>query len=181
LYPLIDDIGEDGKTMWANGPPRTLRPLLKAIFETWEDWPTVRDISRANVNQNYTHIGLSHLLLPEPTRYLTDRMISMNIAAPPIKSIIQLHSSRDFLLMVNQTFPLDVFGISYVSTAVRSFLHHFHPSYSIPFLDFQDKVNAIQDERGSIKGANNILSFHWAKSAASWVLGGIRHRKIHDS
>jgi hypothetical protein len=101
----------------------------------------------------------------------------MNIAAPPIKSIIQLQSSRDILPLLTRTFPLDVFGISYVSTAVRSFLHHFHPSYSIPFVEFQDKSYILQEESDSVQGANNILSFKWAKSAASWVLGGIGYRR----
>ncbi|KAL7472957.1 hypothetical protein ACHAXS_013351 [Conticribra weissflogii] len=36
LYPLIDDLGEDGVTLYASGPPRTLRPITKAILESWE-------------------------------------------------------------------------------------------------------------------------------------------------
>lgn len=38
LYPLIDDLGEDGYTPWVSGPPRTLRPILKSILENWEGW-----------------------------------------------------------------------------------------------------------------------------------------------
>lgn len=125
LYPLVDDIGEDGKTLWINGPPRTLRPLTKAIFESWKDWPEIRDLCRSRIRQNFTHVGRSHLFLPEPMRYLTDRMVSLNIAAPPIKSIIQLRSSQDMLPLLNRAFPLDVFGISYVSTAIRSFFASF--------------------------------------------------------
>lgn len=38
LYPLIDDLGDDGVTLYASGPPRTLRPITKAILESWEGW-----------------------------------------------------------------------------------------------------------------------------------------------
>ena len=31
LYPLIDDLGEDGYTLYVNGPTRTLRPILKTV------------------------------------------------------------------------------------------------------------------------------------------------------
>ena len=38
LYPLIDDLGEDGATLYASGPNRALRPITKAILESWEGW-----------------------------------------------------------------------------------------------------------------------------------------------
>ena len=38
LYPLIDDLGDDGVTLYASGPNRALRPITKAILESWEGW-----------------------------------------------------------------------------------------------------------------------------------------------
>merc|ERR1711971_503989 len=43
LYPLLDDIGADGNSLWASGPSRTLRPVIRSIVEEWEQWPTLRE------------------------------------------------------------------------------------------------------------------------------------------
>jgi len=189
-------------TLWANGPPRTLRSIAKVILENWKDWPRTRENCRATLNQDYAHVGMQHLLLPEPIRYLTDRMAAVNVAVPPIKCIIQLRNSQDLLPLLNHTFPLDTFGISHVSIAIRSFMHHFHPAYVFPFRGFSsshwdgDKAgrneSAVKpktlDVDGSTvsidyrllatKGSNNIFNFNWAESAADWVRGGIGYKGI---
>ncbi|KAL9188698.1 hypothetical protein ACHAXT_007076 [Thalassiosira profunda] len=139
LYPLIDDLGEDGYTPWVSGPTRTLRPILKTILESWEGWPAYRDNARVKLGQNYRSIGEQHMLLPEPSRYLTDRLVSVNTAVPPVDSIVQI-SSRELLPALDEVFKLDVFRISYVSVAVRSFVHHFYPAYGAPVADCAEKV-----------------------------------------
>ena len=42
-YPLIGDLGDDGVTLYASGPARTLRPITRAIIESWQGWPLFRD------------------------------------------------------------------------------------------------------------------------------------------
>mmetsp|Transcript_30768 Transcript_30768/g.46662 ORF Transcript_30768/g.46662 Transcript_30768/m.46662 type:complete len:779 (+) Transcript_30768:208-2544(+) len=135
LYPLLGDLGEDGKTLYASGPPRTLRPLTRAIIESWDGWFRFRDRFRATVSQNYTSIGIQHVLLPEPVRYLSDRLVSVNIQVPPIDSVLRL-SAKELLPALNSSFPLDVFGISFVPAAIRSFVHHFYPAYGFPIVEF---------------------------------------------
>lgn len=150
LYPLLGDLGEDGKTLYASGPPRTLRPLTRAIIESWDGWFRFRDKFRATVSQNYTSIGIQHVLLPEPVRYLSDRLVSVNIQVPPIDSVLRL-SAKELLPALNSSFPLDVFGISFVPAAIRSFVHHFYPAYGFPIVEFgetkQQKVVPAGIER----------------------------------
>jgi hypothetical protein len=38
-------------------------------------------------------------------------------------------------------FTLDTFTISYVSVAVRSFIHHFYPAYGAPVVDYAEKIS----------------------------------------
>lgn len=85
-------------------------------------------------------VGEQFLLLPEPIRYLTDRLVSVNTAVPPISEIMQV-SSRELLPSLNEVFKLDTFTISYVSVAIRSFVHHFYPAYGSPFVDYANKNN----------------------------------------
>jgi hypothetical protein len=132
MYPLIEDLGEDGFTLYATGPPRTLRPITRAILESWESWPTFRDNNRPVMKQNYRSIGLQHLLMPDPGRYLTDRLITVNVNAYPVDEVLRI-SPEQLYDALEEAFPLDVFTISLVSTAIRSFIHHFFPAYSQGF------------------------------------------------
>lgn len=134
LYPLVGDIGEDGVTPFSSGPPRTLRPITKAIIEAWDGWPRFRDTFKDTlILQNYTTVGIQHLLLPEPTRYLGDRFVSVNIAVPQVETVLRL-SPSELLPALEKVFPLDVFEISFVPQAIRSFVHHFFPAYGLPFV-----------------------------------------------
>jgi hypothetical protein len=144
-YPLLEDIGDDGVTLYASGPSRALRPITRAIIESWEGWPRFRDGFREQSNQGYTGVGVQHLLLPEPTRYLTDRLVSVNIAIPPVYSIVQLNS-REILPALKETFPLDEFSISFVPAALRSFIHHFYPAYTSPFVEYANGKTPIPQE-----------------------------------
>lgn len=78
------------------------------------------------------------MLLPEPTRYLTDRLVSVNTQVPEIDNIMQI-SSCEILPALNEVFTLDTFTISYVSVAIRSFVHHFYPAYGPPIADYAEK------------------------------------------
>mmetsp|Transcript_14472 Transcript_14472/g.21369 ORF Transcript_14472/g.21369 Transcript_14472/m.21369 type:complete len:899 (+) Transcript_14472:29-2725(+) len=143
LYPLVGDLGEDGVTLYASGPPRTLRPITRAILESWQGWPDFRD--NQSVSQTYGSIGVQHLLMPDPTRYLTDRLVSVNVGVPPIHSVLRI-SSEELLPALEETFPLDIFGISLVPTALRSFIHHFFPAYMDAFIDYtndEDNTNKV--------------------------------------
>ena len=144
-YPLLEDIGDDGVTLYASGPSRALRPITRAIIESWEGWPRFRDGFREQSNQGYTGVGVQHLLLPEPTRYLTDRLVSVNIAIPPVYSVVRLNS-REVLPALKETFPLDEFSISFVPAALRSFIHHFYPAYTSPFVDYANNKNPVPRE-----------------------------------
>ena len=139
-YPLLEDIGDDGVTLYASGPSRALRPITRAIIESWEGWPRFRDGFREQSNQGYTGVGIQHLLLPEPTRYISDRLVSVNIAIPPVYSVVQLNSV-ELLPALSLLFPLDEFSISFVPAALRSFVQHFYLAYVSPFVDYaNDKV-----------------------------------------
>ncbi len=133
LYPLIGDLGDDGVSLYASGPPRTLRPITRAILESWSNWPTFRDDYRGVLNQEYMSIGVQHLLMPDTGRYLTDRVVNVNVATFPIDDVLKV-SSRDLYSALEMAFPLDTFAISLVPTAIRSFVHHFYPAYT----DFAD-------------------------------------------
>jgi hypothetical protein len=117
LYPLVDDIGEDGVTLYATGPTRSLRTVARAIFSAWENWPQFRD-NWKETNERYQSVGIQHLLLPEPLRYLNDRFAVVNIGVPETDSIVRI-SSRELLPALDAAFPMDVFQISFVPQAVR--------------------------------------------------------------
>jgi hypothetical protein len=48
-------------------------------------------------------------------------------------------SSCEILPALNEVFTLDTFTISYVSVAIRSFVHHFYPAYGPPIADYAEK------------------------------------------
>merc|ERR1712038_293216 len=149
LYPLIGDLGDDGVSLYASGPPRTLRPITRAILESWENWPTFRDDYKGVLNQEYMSIGVQHLLMPDTGRYLTDRLVSVNVATYPIDDVLRV-SPKDFYSALEMAFPLDTFTISLVPTAIRSFIHHFSPAYT-DFADYtiKRKKNMSNEEHWS--------------------------------
>lgn len=120
LYPLVDDLGADETTLYASGPRRSLRPIARMIFSAWDGWPEFRRSwkSTSPRNQNFQSVGIQHLLLPQPNRYLTDRFISPNVGVPATEAIVRV-SSTELLPALNATFPLDTFQISLVPQAVR--------------------------------------------------------------
>lgn len=140
LYPLIDDLGDDGYTPWVSGPPRTLRPILKSVLENWEGWPSYRDNAKTKLGQDYRSVGEQFLLLPEPIRYLTDRLVSVNTAVPEIDDVYSI-SSRELLPALAEVFTLETLQISLVPVAIRSFIHHFYPAYDAPFVEFASSVD----------------------------------------
>jgi len=201
LYPLVDDIGEDGFTPWASGPPRTLRPVVKTITQAWAGWPRFRDNFAATSSQAYHSVGLQHLLLPDRTRYLSDRLVSVNVAVPPIETVLRV-SSKELLPALKETFPLDVFSISFVPQAIRSFVHHFYPAYFTPVVMHASKKQVQKTEqplttvlmdqqpsngnsqtasRTTANGSKEPVSndgtgsnnnIDWAGVATQWILGG---------
>jgi hypothetical protein len=66
---------------------------------------------------------------------MADRFIPVNIAVPPIEAFLQI-SSSELLPALETVFPLDVFEISFVPQAIRSFVHHFYPAYGSPMMDY---------------------------------------------
>jgi len=145
LYPLVGDIGQDGVTPFASGPPRTLRPITKAIIEAWDGWPRFRDTFRDTLAlQNYTNVGIQYVLLPEPTRYLGDRFVSVNIAVPPVETVLRI-SPAELHPALGEIFPLDVFEISFVPQAIRSFVHHFYPAYGVPLVSYAKRLEQLAE------------------------------------
>ncbi|CAB9504910.1 Lipase (class 3) [Seminavis robusta] len=140
LYPLVDDIGEDGVTPYASGPPRSLRLVTRALVEAWEGWPQFRDKMRAAGPQGYQPVGLQHIILPEPVRYLTDRFVNVNVNVPPADELVRV-SPAELYEALETIFPLDVFELSYVTSAIRGFLHHFYPAYDAPLVAYAQKVS----------------------------------------
>ncbi len=136
---MLGDLGEDGVTLYASGPPRSLRPILRAVVESWEGWPFFRDNFRSSASQNYTSVGVQHILLPEALRYLSDRVVGANVGVPPVEAVLRI-SSTELLPGLQQVFPLDVFQISFIPAAIRGFIHHFYPAYGDPFVEFVLKL-----------------------------------------
>jgi len=139
LYPLVDDLSNDGITLYSSGPIRSLRPITRAIFQAWDGWPQFRDNWKGTCDMQYQSIGIQHVLLPEPLRYLNDRFISVNVGVPPVEAIVRI-SPVDLLPALDQTFPLDTFQVSLVPQAVRSFLHHFYPAYDSAISEYASKI-----------------------------------------
>lgn len=146
LYPLVGDLGADGVTPWANGPPRTLRPVVKALLEAWDGWPSFRENIQVNLKQNYTTVGTPFLLLPDPTRYLADRYFSVNIPVPAVETILRL-SPHEVLPALGSLFVLDVFELSLLPQAIRGFVHHFYPAYDNPLIDYSGRLAQKSKER----------------------------------
>ena len=135
---MIGDLGADGVTLYASGPPRTLRPITRAILESWQGWSSFRDEYRGGMDQEYEHVGMQHILLPDPGRYLSDRLLSVNVAAYEVEEVVRI-STNDLFGALKELFPLDVFQISFVPAALRGFIHHFYPAYAPPFAKYVEK------------------------------------------
>lgn len=139
LYPLLDDIGPDGVTLYASGPYRSLRIIAKTLVEAWKGWPKFRDMITSAGSQDFEHVGIQHIILPEPVRYLTDRFINVNVNVPEVDEIVRL-SSKELYEALDTLFPLDVFEISFLTSGIRGFLHHFFPAYDAPLVNYAQKV-----------------------------------------
>jgi len=155
LYPLVDDLGEDGITLYSTGPIRSLRPITRAIFQAWDGWPQFRNYWKGTCNMQYQSVGIQHILLPEPLRYLNDRFISVNVGVPPVNAIVRI-SPEELLPALDLTFPLDTFQVSLVPQAVRSFQHHFYPAYESSISGFAKKIkdeekSALAKKSGAFK------------------------------
>ena len=59
--------------------------------------------------------------------------------AREIDVIMQI-SPIEILPALNEVFTLDTFTISYVSVAIRSFVHHFYPAYGPPITELADNL-----------------------------------------
>jgi hypothetical protein len=106
------------------------------------------------------------VLLPEPTRYLGDGFVSVNIAVPQVETVLRL-SPGELLPALEKVFPLDVFEISFVPQAIHSFVHHFFPAYSLPFVVYVKNL-----ERGEAKGLP-AKSLEEEESTLVQVNGGV--------
>mmetsp|Transcript_8429 Transcript_8429/g.21020 ORF Transcript_8429/g.21020 Transcript_8429/m.21020 type:complete len:1135 (-) Transcript_8429:963-4367(-) len=149
LYPLVDDLGADEITLYSTGPRRSLRPIARGIFQAWEGWPRFRDVWKGTSNQEYRSVGIQYLLLPDPLRYLNDRFLSVNVGVPSTEALVRI-SSDELLPALERLFPLDVFLISQVPQAVRSFLHHFYPAYDSTILNYANKVGKTPNKSGMV-------------------------------
>lgn len=130
-YPLVADLAADGVTVFASGPPRVMRALVKMVMQSASEWPQIRETYRGEAWQNFEHTGDQYLILPEVPRYLADRILSLIVDVPVPEMVVRVNAA-DLPRALNTAFPLDPFSISLVPAALRSFVHHFHPAYSEP-------------------------------------------------
>lgn len=177
LYPLVDDLGSDETTLYASGPRRSLRPLTRALFSSWDGWPQFRE-NWKSTNQAFQSIGIQHLLLPEPQRYLTDRFVSPNVGVPPTDQMVKI-SSSELLPALDQIFPLDTYQISLIPQAVRSFLHHFYPAYDSSISGYASKVAGLQRQSINNKERRGIEEGGVSK-ATSTTKGEVRFEASFD-
>ena len=154
LYPLVGDIGADGVTPLATGPPRTLRPIVRALVEAWDGWPKFRDMIQESMSQNYTSAGIPHLMLADPSRYLADRFLAVNIPVPAVETLLRL-SPHELHVVLEEIFLLDVFELSYVPQAIRGFVHHFFPAYDNTMVDFVKRLE--KRAKGQVESASYLL------------------------
>ena len=140
-YPLIADMGDDGYTIFASGPARVLRPLARAIFQQAKEWPQFRDVYRAEANGTFAPTGVQYLIMPDETRYLADRIFSLIVDVPEPAALVKVDPTN-LPLALDAAFPLDDFSISLLPAALRSFVHHFHPAYSLPLLALLEGAEA---------------------------------------
>ena len=150
LYPLVDDLGEDGKTLYASGPARTLRPITRALIESWDGWPAFRETAVNTGDQTFVNAGIQHIFLPEPLRYVSDRLVSTNIQVPPVDAILRI-SGAELHPSLKHAFPLDTYRVSVLPTAIRSFVHHFYPAYDDALMAYAIK----SDPTGVMDGVRN--------------------------
>jgi hypothetical protein len=180
LCLLIGDLDEDGVTVYANGPPRMLRPIVRAILESWERWPRFRDNNKDAMKQDYMSIGVQHLLMPDRGRFLSDRILAVDMNSYPVDDVLRV-SSRELYGALEEAFPLDVFSISIVPVAIRSFVHHFCLAYENGYRSLSHAVTPKQNTSNynivekEIEAVNSLLSrtfgFDFADYATTWVLG----------
>lgn len=139
-YPLVSDVARDGVTLFASGPPRVLRPLTRAVLQAAADWPSVRDIYMNQANQTYRPIGHQYLLLPEKSRFVSDRNVGWQIDVPRATTVAKLKCDQLHDVLTD-IFPLDPFAISLLPAAIRSFVHHFYPAYSLPLVSLAAELS----------------------------------------
>ena len=128
-YPLVGDLGQDGVTLYASGPNRILRPLVRSILLIAPTWPALRDEYLQTSDVKLQNVGRQIVLLPQETQYLSDRFITVSVAVPDVGAMAEM-ASEDLLPFLYEAFPLDEFSISFVPAALRSFIHHFWPAYT---------------------------------------------------
>jgi hypothetical protein len=125
---------------------------LKSILEAWEGWPRFRENFKGSANQTYTCVGVQHILLADPTRYLADRFVAVNIPVPPVETVLRISHARELYPALVSVFPLDVFEISFIPQAIRSIVHHFYPAYGFPLVDYvkelQRQSSGLPERRG---------------------------------
>ena len=139
-FPLVGDLGEDGVTLYASGPNRVLRPLVRSVLLIAPLWPDFRDEYLKEAKQGLQGVGRQFVLLPPVTQYLSDRFASVNVNVPSVFALMQI-SADSLLPCLSSSFPLDEFSISFVPAALRSFIHHFHPAYTNAIGGYRDEAN----------------------------------------
>ena len=179
LYPLVDDLGADGVTLYASGPPRSLRLVARALVEAWDGWGSYRDMIIKAGPQEYQPVGMQHIILPEPVRYLSDRFVNVNVNIPAVDEIVRL-SPDELYKALESIFPLDVFELSYLTAGIRGFLHHFYPAYDLPLVQYAQKVGkaskvqTLQEKRvknietESLNGEDEATKSSWGQ-AEEWL------------
>ena len=107
-------------------------------------------------------MGKQYVLLPPVAQYLSDRFAAVNVNVPEVDSIM-LISSDELLPCMYETFPLDEFSISFVPAALRSFIHHFHPAYTMPLVSYTGYPGR------EMEGGDLVLEGEGEEEGVGWV------------
>ena len=72
-FPLVGDLGSDGVTLYASGPTRALRPLVRSVLIIAPAWPKLRDEYLRTETTALQSVGRQIIIMPQTTQYLSDR------------------------------------------------------------------------------------------------------------
>jgi hypothetical protein len=119
--------------------------------------------------------------MPDPGRYLTDRLITVNINTYPVDEVLRI-SPSELYCALEEAFPLDTFSISLLPTSIRSFVHHFFPAYSDGMVAYvknwrknwkkRPATNLSSSVESEIMNVQrNQAAFELADQATKWILG----------
>jgi len=131
---------EDGVTPNISGP--LLRMIIRTVAPKWSGWsPLCKTFQTVTKVQQYSSVGVQHILLPGSSRYELDMafLSPLNVAVPSVDGILRI-SSCEVLPALEKAFPLTGLDVGLLGTT-RSFVHHIAEAYASPLRSFTELRN----------------------------------------